>query len=255
MRVTTFAAVLALLAIPMLASAHGGNNDPNVVHACIGNGSMIVRIVGVSGSCRPAETPAHWDIQGPQGAPGLDGTNGTNGTNGIDGTSATRPDGPCFNNTNRYVDCGNGTVTDTVTGLIWLKDAACLGSADWTAANGAAAGLANGQCGLTDGSSTGDWRLPTADEWRATIAQAVVLGCSDEGSPSLTNDEGTACYGDGSGSSFSGVAWGFTGHWSRSSADFNPVAAFFAMLSDGVVVPSGGKVYALLVWPVRGGPR
>jgi hypothetical protein len=33
-------------------------------------------------------------------------------------------DPPCFDNLNRYVDCGNGTVTgtvtDTVTGLIWL---------------------------------------------------------------------------------------------------------------------------------------
>jgi hypothetical protein len=26
--------------------------------------------------------------------------------------------GPCFNNSDRYVDCGNGTVTDTTTGLI-----------------------------------------------------------------------------------------------------------------------------------------
>jgi len=28
------------------------------------------------------------------------------------------PDPPCFDNTNRYVDCGNGTVHDTVTNLI-----------------------------------------------------------------------------------------------------------------------------------------
>jgi hypothetical protein len=28
-----------------------------------------------------------------------------------------RPDPPCFDNTNRYVNCGNGTVTDTATGL------------------------------------------------------------------------------------------------------------------------------------------
>ena len=30
---------------------------------------------------------------------------------------------PCFDLTHRYVDCANGTVTDTVTGLIWLKNA------------------------------------------------------------------------------------------------------------------------------------
>ena len=94
---------VVLAAIPTIASAHGGNNDPNVVHACIGNVSKVVRIVGVSGSCISsppliAETPAHWAIQGPQGAPATaptaptapgNGTNGTNGTNGIDGTSVT----------------------------------------------------------------------------------------------------------------------------------------------------------------------
>ena len=33
----------------------------------------------------------------------------------------TGPDGPCFDNANRFVDCANGTVTDTSTGLIWMK--------------------------------------------------------------------------------------------------------------------------------------
>jgi hypothetical protein len=30
-----------------------------------------------------------------------------------------------LDNANRYVNCGNGTVTDTVTGLIWLQNANC----------------------------------------------------------------------------------------------------------------------------------
>jgi hypothetical protein len=90
-RLAIVAAVFGLLAIPTLAGAHTGNDDPNVIHACIANTSQVVRIVGVSGSCIPsrvskAETPAHWAIQGP---PGANGTNGTNGTNGIDGTSVT----------------------------------------------------------------------------------------------------------------------------------------------------------------------
>ena len=41
-RLSIVAAAFALLAIPTLATAHGGNNDPNVVHACIGNVSKIV---------------------------------------------------------------------------------------------------------------------------------------------------------------------------------------------------------------------
>ena len=43
--------LLAFLAISTLASAHAGNDDPNVVHACIGNVTKVVRVVGVSGSC------------------------------------------------------------------------------------------------------------------------------------------------------------------------------------------------------------
>ena len=118
--------------------------------------------------------------------------------------SAARADGPCFDNVNRFVDCGNGTVTDTVTGIIWLKNVNCFGDLDWSSANAAAAALTTGECGLTDKSSAGDWRLPTRDELSATIAQALILGCR---APTFTNDAGTACYGDGSTSSFEGTGW------------------------------------------------
>jgi hypothetical protein len=76
----------------------------------------------------------------------------------------------CIGNVNRYMDCGNGAVTDSVTGLVWLKQAACPPiPVDWKAANEAAAGLESGDCALTDGSSAGDWRLATKAEWEATI--------------------------------------------------------------------------------------
>src|SRR5690349_24442240 len=112
----------------------------------------------------------------------------------------------------RYLDCGNGTITDTVTGLIWLKQVNCLPEADWKSANQAAAKLKAGDCGLRDASAPGDWRLPTKAEWDATIAKGVTLGCTFNTAPSLTNDDGTACYGDGTGSSAVGVSAG--GYWS-----------------------------------------
>ena len=92
---------------------------------------------------------------------------------------------PCFDNANRYVNCGNGTVTDTVTGLIWLQNANCFGVQNYATANQAAAGLADGQCGLTDGSSAGDWRLPTKAEWEATVARAVASGLQVRGPKTL----------------------------------------------------------------------
>ena len=68
MRLSTVSVVFAILAIPAIVSAHGGNNDPNMVHACLGNVSKVARIVGVNGACIPAppllaETAAHWAIR------------------------------------------------------------------------------------------------------------------------------------------------------------------------------------------------
>src|SRR5262245_57590610 len=97
---------------------------------------------------------------------------GRGGPPGSGGAPFSNPAPPCFDNVNRYVDCGNGTVTDTVTGLIWLRDATCLGTSDFANANGLAAALQEGECGLSDGSRAGDWRLPTEPEWAATINRA-----------------------------------------------------------------------------------
>lgn len=64
----------------------------------------------------------------------------------------------------RFIDNNNGTVSDALTGLVWLKNAGCLAPALWVNAVAAANGLANGACGLTDGSSAGQWRLPNLVE-------------------------------------------------------------------------------------------
>ncbi len=60
----------------------------------------------------------------------------------------------------RFVANGNGTVTDNLTGLIWLQNAGCADLHYWEDTLSWAASLGNGVCGLTDGSSPGEWRLP-----------------------------------------------------------------------------------------------
>jgi len=178
--------------------------------------------------------------------------------NGKDGIGAARADGPCFDypspSFHRYVDCGNGTVTDTVTGLIWLKNWDCLPQNTWAAGNQAAAGLKNGDCLLTDNSSPGDWRLPTKDEWSATVARANALGCA-LGTAHLMNDVGTACYGTGAGSSFAGVAPDI--YWSSNANEIQPGGAANVNLYSGDVSDGShdGKSRTFRVWPVRGGPR
>ena len=166
---------------------------------------------------------------------------------------ALRHDPACFDNTSRYVDCGNGTVTDTVTRLVWLKDSNCLGSVQWAAANQAAAGLAAGQCGLTDGSRAGDWRLPTEAEWQAMThagRSIVTPACT---APALTKDDGITCFGNGSLASFAPLV-GTGTFWSSSSSAADPDLASAVALSDGGTSGTA-KTNGLRVWPVRaGGP-
>ena len=71
----------------------------------------------------------------------------------------------------RFTDNSDGTVTDNLTGLIWLKNADCFGLQHGISqAFNHAEELRDGQCGLSDGSSTGDWRLPTIRELYSLVA-------------------------------------------------------------------------------------
>ncbi len=56
----------------------------------------------------------------------------------------------------RLVDNGNGTVTDTQTGLMWTKDANMFGTLNWDDAMA--------RCGSFSISGIGGWRLPSKDE-------------------------------------------------------------------------------------------
>jgi len=61
----------------------------------------------------------------------------------------------------RFVDNGNGTVLDNLTGLVWLKHATPFGgSRTWATALVDCNTLNSGEQLLSDGSVEGDWRLP-----------------------------------------------------------------------------------------------
>jgi len=76
----------------------------------------------------------------------------------------------------RFTDNGNGTVTDTVTNLMWTKDANMFGNMDWDSATSRCASLA------VD-SITG-WRLPSKGEfpeiYRATRGEHPFEGIQGE---------------------------------------------------------------------------
>ena len=74
----------------------------------------------------------------------------------------------------RFADRGDGTVTDNLSGLTWLKNATCAdiqsaGGSDWATADRSANALHNGQCLLSDGSVAGDWRLPNVNELESLV--------------------------------------------------------------------------------------
>lgn len=57
----------------------------------------------------------------------------------------------------RFTNNGDGTVTDNLTGLIWLKDANGFGTRKWATALIDCNTLNSGEHGLSDGSVEGDW--------------------------------------------------------------------------------------------------
>ena len=162
--------------------------------------------------------------------------------------SPTNPPDTCFDNAGRYAVCGDGTVKDNLTGLFWLANANCFSSQNWSDANLSAAQLADGQCGLTDGSLPGDWRLPTIEEWQVIVDAANANSC---GEPTVPDVLGTGCCGTGT-CAFSGVQSSV--YWSATTLDAGePNLAWVANLSIGLVF-ADSKTISHFVWPVRGGP-
>ena len=105
----------------------------------------------------------------------------------------------------RYVDNGNGTVADNLTGLTWLKNAGCFAPAVWATALANVNQLANGACGLTDGSTAGQWRLPNIVELESMVDASVSSPALPAGNPFINVSNGiywtsTSYYGGTAGS-------------------------------------------------------
>ena len=135
----------------------------------------------------------------------------------------------------RFTDNGDGTVTDNLTGLIWLKDANCFLHETWFSALVVVSTLATGECGLSDGSVAASWRLPNVKELQSLIDFG-------QHSPALPP-----------GHPFTADVWGFGTYWSSTTDAFGPYCAWIVSLFDGYAYGGMGKATAWQVWPVRGG--
>jgi hypothetical protein len=156
----------------------------------------------------------------------------------------------------RFTNNDDGTVTDNLTGLIWLKDASCksffsgdnTGANDrnWSMAVTAANSLASGHCGLSDGSAAGDWRLPNAFElvslihwgfWNPALPNTAGTGQITQGDPFLNVVTAGQCF------YFTSTTYLFHNDPQTGEAWTVP------MSSGGIVDKLKAESY--YVWPVR----
>jgi hypothetical protein len=148
----------------------------------------------------------------------------------------------------RFTDNLNGTVTDNLTGLIWLQIANCGGTKTWADALTFANSLydewtgdgSGGDCGLSDDSLAGDWRLPNVRELHSLIHYEYY-------NPALPNTAGTGQWTDED--PFTGVH-GY--YWSSTTYPVSADFAFYVGVSYGHVLSNPKDNYHY-VWPVRGG--
>lgn len=92
----------------------------------------------------------------------------------------------------RFVDNQDGTVLDRLSGLVWMKNAGCFAASDWSSALGAANRLASGACGLSDGSSAGQWRMPNANELESLVDVSQANPALAGGHPFANVNQATA---------------------------------------------------------------
>ncbi|MDD2734857.1 MAG: DUF1566 domain-containing protein [Desulfuromonadaceae bacterium] len=155
---------------------------------------------------------------------------------------------PRFTENLNLAGVSNGTITDNLTGLIWLKNANCtdtvggiaknvshyagVGDLVWQQALQWSNALANGACGLSDNSVTGQWRLPNRKE-------LMSLHDLSKNTPPLPT-----------GYPFTAVQGNL--YWSSDTWASVTTRAWGVMMGQGAL-GSNFKTNAFYVLPVRGG--
>jgi len=141
--------------------------------------------------------------------------------------------------TPRFTDNNNGTVTDTRTGLVWLKNANPCGLKNWADAVTYCNSLANNTAGLTDGSIAGQWRLPSKTELQGIGTDPPAIW--ESGSPTVPWTI--------PGAPFTGVESDF--YRSSTPGIDNTGGAWVVEMGNGSVNGYYGSDHNFFVWPVR----
>jgi quinol monooxygenase YgiN len=133
--------------------------------------------------------------------------------------------------TPRFNDNYDGTVTDRLSGLVWLKDADYFGEVMWEDAVSKARQLAHGKRDLKDGSNRGDWRLPNVRELFSLIDYGTGVPIIPQGHPFVNVQPSI--------------------YWTNTSLIAAPNLAWMMTLGIGPTV-FDLKINPNRMWPVRG---
>ena len=149
---------------------------------------------------------------------------------------------------NRFSDIGDGTVLDSSTGLIWLKNANAFALTNFPKGAEAIAALKSGEAGLSDGSKAGDWRLPTKEELMSIIDKRFT-------NPALSNAKGDAQWTEGD--AFvklepMGFYWTSDASDNSKSADEPEDFGVCITMRTGFEHIANRGAYGYNAWPVRG---
>lgn len=162
---------------------------------------------------------------------------------------------PTRDNNRRYTDNGDSTVTDNHSGLIWLKNANCIGSqypdfgkqCDCTEQNGKVTwqqaqtfveGLNQGQFPECDSNHT-DWRLPNVQEMQSVVHYGFH-------NPAMSNAIGNGPWQEDD--AFTNIQ--SESYWTSTPDASNPSMAWRLRLDRGILFTEH-KSYPFHVWPVR----
>jgi hypothetical protein len=140
----------------------------------------------------------------------------------------------------RYGDNGDGTVTDTVTGLMWTKSAD-HGPMSWSDAVA--------YCSNLTYAGYHDWRLPSVAR-DGGKAELDTLFRAD-GNPSGEWEGPSGDKANSAGTPFVGVQFLF--YWSGTSLASNTNGVWVVDMYEKALIHSVHKAAYGIVWPVRGG--
>ena len=134
----------------------------------------------------------------------------------------------------RFVKNSDGTVTDQLTGLIWLQNGNPFGPRTWQEGLDLCNALCDGKSGLSDGSRPGDWSLPNIREAESLVDYGQAGPCLPQGHP------------------FDNVRP--SSYWTSTSVTAAPTEAMFIIYGVGPSIFEN-KLHPFFIWPVKRSPK